>query len=282
MQPQFKLLGPFQVLVDGRPCTSFPPRARSVFALLVLRANRIVIMDSFIEELWGTRPPKNAVATVQTYIYNLRRMFATQPPGPRGAAGAALIETKSPGYLLRVPPEQIDVTDFVTLLRRGTSLLGAARYAEAVLELRAAADLWTGPAFADVPRGILLTAHAAQLEEQRSTAIASRIKADVALGKHAELIAELRSLVCADPLNEWLHEQLITSLSRAGRRGEALKAYQDVRTLLDEELGVDPSPALQRLQLEILSLGAPQPGRVASVNPRLRLSRGSSVGSGRP
>ena len=254
MQPRFKLLGPLEILIDGRACDSPAPQARRVLTLLILRANRVVSMDSFAEELWGARPPRNATGTVQTHICNLRKALAAQAPGE---SGASLIETRSPGYLLRVAPEHIDITQFEALLRRGTALLNASRYDEAVLALRAGLELWTGTPFADVPRGMLLSGHAAQLEEQRAIAVKARITADASLGRHAELIAELRTLVRADPLDEWLHEQLIAALGRAGRRGEALKAYQVIRHLLLEELGVDPSPALQRLQLEILSAGAP-------------------------
>jgi SARP family transcriptional regulator, regulator of embCAB operon len=254
--PQFKVLGALEILAGGRSCTPGPPKIRSVLALLLLRPNRVVNVDSIMEELWGLESPRSAVTTVQTYIYQLRRMFGAEGLDP---PGEQLIETRPAGYLIRAEPEQVDAEVFERLLRQGRALLEKDRASEAAMVLRRALDMWAGPALADVPRGSLLQAHAIKLEERRTNALELRIRADVKLGRHNELIAELRSLVQAYPLNEWFHEQLIAALSRCGRRGEALRAYQDVRALLIDELGVDPSLPLQRLQHQILSIGSPEP-----------------------
>jgi DNA-binding SARP family transcriptional activator len=250
---QFKILGPLEVMDGSQTCTPTPPKIRSVLALLLLRANRIVTVDSLIEELWGPDSPRSAVTTVQTYIYHLRRLFAAEHLNP---PGEQLITTKPTGYTIAVPAGQIDAVVFEDMLDRGRDELEAGRLQEAGQLLRQALDMWTGPALADVPQGDLLQAHAIQLEELRINAIEMRIRADIKLGKHHALVAELRSLVRAHPLNEWFHGQLISTLSRCGRRGEALQAYQAVRGVLSDELGVDPSPELQSLQRRVLQAGA--------------------------
>ncbi len=249
---QFKVLGPLEILAGERICAPSQPKVRSVLALLLLRSGRVVPMDTLIEELWGFESPPTAVATVQTYIYQLRRMFEEQELNP---FGGQLIVTRPTGYLIRAEPEQLDAAVFERLARQGRMLLEAGRTSEAADVLYRALDMWTGPALADVRRGNLLDAYAVHLEERRISTLELQIQADVRLGKHSELIGELRSLVSTHPLNEWFHGQLMMALSRAGRRSEALQAYQCLRAVLRDELGVDPSPELQRLQHQVLSAG---------------------------
>jgi DNA-binding SARP family transcriptional activator len=250
--PEFKILGPLEVMDGSQTHTPTPPKIRSVLALLLLRANRIVTVDSLIEELWGPDPPRSAVTTVQTYIYHLRRLFAAEHLDP---PGQQLIVTKPTGYTISVAPEQIDAVVFEGMLERGREEMEEGRFQEAGQLLHEALAMWKGAALADVPQGDLLQAHAIHLEELRINAIELRIRADIKLGRHRALVAELRSLVRTHPLNEWFHGQLIATLSRCGRRGEALQAYQTVRGVLSDELGVDPSPELQNLQQRVLSAG---------------------------
>jgi DNA-binding SARP family transcriptional activator len=255
----FKLLGVFEVTsgangaVNAAHCvTPRAPKLRAVLALLLLQANQIVHMDTIIEELWGPNPPRSAVTIVQTYIYHLRKIFAAEK---LDMPGEPLLATRSPGYLLHAEPAQVDAEVFERLVQECRALKDCPRQAAATLSR--ALGMWTGTALADVPRGRLLQAHAVHLEELRINALELRIQADMALGKHRELIAELRSLTSAYPFHEWFHGQLIAVLSRSGRRSEALQAYQSLRALLSVELGVDPSPALQRLQQHVLGLGSP-------------------------
>jgi DNA-binding SARP family transcriptional activator len=249
---QFKVLGPLEIRAEERIFAPSQPKVRSVLALLLLRIGRVVPMDTLIEELWGLESPPSAVATVQTYIYQLRRMFEEQELNPRGGQ---LVVTRRPGYLIQAEPEQLDAAVFERLSRQGRMLLESGRISEAAAILDRALDMWTGPALADVRHGDLIEAHVVHLEERRINALESRILADVQLGRHSELIGELRSLVSAHPLNEWFHGQLMAALSRSGRRSEALQAYQCLRVVLRDELGVDPSPELQRLQHQVLSAG---------------------------
>ncbi|MEU4349652.1 AfsR/SARP family transcriptional regulator [Streptomyces sp. NPDC023838] len=248
---KFRVLGPLEVLQDDLSCTPTAPKVRGVLALLILRANHVVDTTSFIEELWGERPPRSAVTTAQTYIYHLRKLFAREV-GPRAEE---LFITRPPGYLLNIGQGQLDLHDFERLTSRGRALLAAGKPAEAGQVLRQALQLWRGPALANVPAGRLLEGSIAHLEEERIHATQLRIEADLQLGRHRALIAELRSLVTLYPLNEWFHGKLILSLSRSGRRGESLQAYESLRRILDRELGLAPSPELQRLQRDALTLG---------------------------
>jgi DNA-binding SARP family transcriptional activator len=251
----FKVLGALELLNGERICTPTAPKLRRVLALLLLCANQVVHIDYLIEELWGEDPPKSAVTQAQTYIYQLRKVITKEK---LDAPGRELLLTKPPGYVLRVEPEQVDAFVFQRLVWQGRKSLENGDIETAAETLRHALDMWTGPALADVTPGRVLAAHVVPLEEQRLRALELRIQADLRLGLHRELIGELRSLVATHPLNEWFHGQLITVLSQAGRRSEALQTYQDLRTTLNGELGLEPSPELQRLQHEVLTAGFPQ------------------------
>ncbi len=252
---EFKVLGALEILNGDRICTPTAPKLRRVLALLLLCANQVVHIDYLIEELWGEEPPKSAVTQAQTYIYQLRKVFAREK---LDEPGRELILTKPPGYVLRVEPEQVDAFVFQRLVWQGRKCLESGDAEAAAQVLRQALSMWAGPALADVTLGRVLAAHVVPLEEQRLRALELRIQADLCLGLHRELIGELRSLVDTHPLNEWFHGQLMTVLSQAGRRSEALQTYQDLRTTLNGELGLEPSPELQRLQHEVLTAGFPQ------------------------
>lgn len=252
---QFKILGPLEVSHVDAIRTPTPPKVRRVLALLLLRANQVVSTDALIEELWGEEPPQSAVTTAQTYIYQLRRAFGRHEVTP---GRSDWLITTAPGYLMYVNPGQVDAHAFETLSWQGRQLLDNGRTEDAANVLRKALDLWHGPALANVLTGRLLESHAIHLEEERLRTLELRILADAELGRHHELIGELRSLVSAHPLNEWFHGQLIAALSRSGRRSEALQAYQNLRVLLNEQLGLDPQPELQRLQREVLTYDSPE------------------------
>lgn len=252
----FKVLGPLQVVnSQGVFCTPTAPKVRQVLALLLLRENQVVPVDSLIEELWGEEPPQSAVTTAQTYIYQLRRAFGRSAVTP---GRTEWLITTPPGYLMYATAEQVDANSFHDLSWQGRQLLDGGRTEEAAAALRRALDLWSGPCLANVLTGRHLQAHAVHLEEERLRTLELRILADATLGRHHELIGELRGLVAAHPLNEWFHGQLIAALSRCGRRSEALHAYQSLRRVLHDQLGLDPQPELQRLQREVLTSGAPE------------------------
>lgn len=249
---EFKVLGGLEIVSGNRLCAPTAPKLRQVLALLLLCANQMVHVDHLIEELWGEDPPKSAMTQAQTYIYQLRKVIAREN---LEQPGRELLLTKPPGYLLRVEPEQVDAFVFQRLVWQGRQHLDNGEAEGAARVLRQAIDLWTGPALADVTPGRILRAHIVPLEEQRLRALELRIQADLRLGLHREMIGELRSLVARHPLDEWFHGQLITALNRSGRRGDALQAYHNLRTILTHELGLEPSPELQRLQQEALTMG---------------------------
>jgi DNA-binding SARP family transcriptional activator len=251
---RFKVLGALEIVNGHRVCTPTAPKSRQVLALLLLCANQVVHVDYLIEELWGEEPPKSAMTQAQTYIYQLRKVIQREK---LETPGSRLLVTKAPGYLFRVEPAQVDVFVFQRLVWQGRKLLESGAVEAAAQVLRQALDMWAGPMLADVTPGRVLGAHVVRLEEQRLRALELRIQADMRLDLHRELIGELRSLVATHPLNEWFHGQLIIVLSRAGRRSEALQAYQNLRNTLQGELGIEPSPELRRLQHEVLTDGFP-------------------------
>lgn len=226
---------------------------RTVLALLLINRNRVVSLDSLIDELWGDDPRKSAVTTVQTYIYHLRKHFMAQGIE---SPGEEILVSRPPGYMLLAEPRTIDADDFIrTVARAHAELTSTRNPVTAARLLRHALAMWSGPAFANVTCGSELQAYTAYLEEQHLRALQMRIRADMALGRHSDLIGELRTLVRSHPLNEWFHSQLILALSRSGRRSEAIAAYQELRSVLRENLGLDPSADVQRVLGELLSTG---------------------------
>jgi YVTN family beta-propeller protein len=247
---EFGILGPLEVRVSGRPVPLGGPRQRAVLALLLLEANRVVSMDRLAEDVWGGDPPEGWASTLQTYVFHLRQ--ALEPDRSRGAASGVLV-TRGRGYLLRVDREHLDGALFQDGFTAGRAALEAGRYAEAAETLRQALDLWRGPVLADLADYAFTRPEAARLEELRVAALEARIDADLALGRHDALTAELERLVAGHPLRERLHAQLMLAMYRCGRQAEALAAYRRVRDLLAGELGIDPGEPLERLHAAVLA-----------------------------
>ncbi|GGS05584.1 hypothetical protein GCM10010269_50600 [Streptomyces humidus] len=247
---EFKVLGPMEIAHNDLVCTPTAPKTRRTLALLLFRANQVVDTTAVIDELWSENPPRSSMTTMQTYIYQLRKLF-TRVLGEN--ASERLLVSQPPGYCLRVEQDQLDFQVFERLVADGRALLAAGHLEKASRTLRRALSLWRGRALADVCAGRLLEGHTVHLEELRITTLELRCQADLELGAHRELIPELRSLVADYPLNEWFHAQLIMALQHVGRRGEALQAYQSLWKVLDRELGIQPSGTLQRLQRDLLT-----------------------------
>ncbi|MEU8251105.1 AfsR/SARP family transcriptional regulator [Nonomuraea sp. NPDC048916] len=244
------VLGTFRVINDGRDCTPGPPKLRQLLALLLICADHTVSLDDIVAELWDEAPPKTVVATVQTYVYQLRRFIERER---LGAPGVELLTTNRAGYAFHVEPGELDAEVFRKLSCQSRRDLEAGRPGEAAAAAQRALDLWTGPAFAGVTAGGVLDTHAVFLDEQHQRTLELRLEADLELGRHRELVGELRYLVARHPLDEWFHGRLILALGRAGRRGEALQAYRNARKIFNDELGVEPSRELQQLHLEVLT-----------------------------
>lgn len=239
---EFRILGPFEARESGQRLAIGAGKQRALLVLLLLDAGEVVSAERLIDALWGESPPASALNSVHIYVSQLRK-----------ALGEGCLITRGRGYLLAVEPEQLDLGRFERLLGEGRELLGKAEPGPASETLRAALGLWRGPPLADFASEPFAQGEIARLEELRVAALEERIEADLALGRHAELVAELDALVRASPLRERLRAQLMLALYRSGRQVEALEAYREARATLIAELGLEPGRRLQELERAILS-----------------------------
>lgn len=252
---EFKVLGTIEVFDGELSCTPSAPKMRQVLAVLLVRANHFVSVDALIDELWAHTPPPSAVTTIHTYVHNLRKRLH---PGTAAAANVRL-DTQQHGYVLHLRDEHLDAAVFTRLTEQGAQLLEGNRPGEAARTLRGGLALWRGPVASGVTAGRILQARAAHLEELRMQAIELWIQAETVLGQLRQIIPDLRSLVTLYPLHERLHGHLIAALKQAGRRAEALDAYQTFRQILDTELGLEPSAELRALQHAVLTEDSAEP-----------------------
>lgn len=261
---EFKALGPLEIIDNAREITPTAPKLRAVLALLVLRNDRGVQIDELMDELWGEKPPVSALPTLQTYIYQLRKLLA---PGQR-ENGDLTLRTWSHGYRLVIPEGSLDISSFDRLVKAGEAALTEDDPERATTLLSEALSLWRGSALANVDIGPILSAHVAGLEESRLRALELRLDADLIRGNHHALIGEIKALVPSFPLHEGLHARLMVSLHRAGRRYEALDVFQTLRRTLIQELGLEPSAELQRVHQAVLTSDPALDERVQATEPR--------------
>jgi DNA-binding SARP family transcriptional activator/tetratricopeptide (TPR) repeat protein len=240
---EFGLLGPLTVTHDGVSLPVASGKQRAVLAALLVRANQVVPVDELIELVW-TDPPPSARVTVQNYVKRLRQAL--------DAAERARLVTRPSGYLMHVAADELDITVFSRRSADGHRAAKAAAWDGASAHWSAALSLWRGRALADVPSQALALGVALRLEEMRWQTLEARIDADLHLGRDAEVAAEARQLVAAEPLRERLHAALMLALYRCGQQADALAAYQRARRLLIKEIGVEPGSALQILNQRIL------------------------------
>jgi len=238
---EFLLLGPLEARIASASPQLGGPRQRAVLADLLLHAGSVVSMDTLIDDLWGAEPPPTADAVVQNAVSRLRQ-----------ALGKEVIETRPPGYLLRVDPGAIDARRFERLVHDAKPLPPAERSAA----LRDALALWRGPAFGDLAFESFLQAEIARLDELRLTALEDRIEAEIELGRHDGAIPDAATLAARHPDRERLCRLLMLALARAGRQQEALDAYASTRRALDEQWGLEPSPETRALHQMILTQDA--------------------------
>ena len=238
---EYRILGPVEVSADGRVVEIGGPRLRRLLAILLLRANEPVPRGILVQDLWGDQPPVGAQGSLEVYISRLRK-----------ALGSPVLLTRPGAYCLRVSDGQLDAEQFERLVGQGRSELAAAAPGQASSSLRAALQLWRGPALGDLSGESFALVEAGRLEELRLGATEDRIEADLALSRHAHVTGELEALVAVHPLRERLHGQLMLALYRGGRQAEALSAYRTARQMMVRELGLELGPALQRLEGAIL------------------------------
>jgi len=235
---EFKILGPLEVVEDGLPLPLGRGRERALLALLLLRANEVVSADRLIDELWRGQPPATATKALQVYVSRLRQRL-----------GANMITTRSPGYAIEVGEDQLDLIRFERSIERAR---GEDPRSAASL-LRDALSLWRGSPLSEFASEPFAQPEILRLEELRLAALEDRIDADLELGRGADLTGELELLVHQNPYRERLRRQLMLALYRSGRQADALSAYRDARSMLSQELGLEPSPELRELERQILA-----------------------------
>jgi DNA-binding SARP family transcriptional activator len=244
---EFRILGTLEVWRGGEPVPIAAARQRDVLAVLLLYANRVVATERLIEMVWGDDPPATALNTLHTLVRRLRSRLA-------GTAAEAqqVLQTQPPGYRLTVAPDRLDLSRFDALRRQGHGALVAGDAARAARLLGEAVALWRGPALADVSAQWLLRVEQPRLQEHYLQAVEERIDAELAQGRHVEVLGELRRLIAEQPLRERPYGQLMTALYRSGRQAEALETYRQLRQTLADELGVEPEPVLRQLHQAVL------------------------------
>ncbi len=242
---ELRLLGPLLVQRDGATVPVPPGKQRVLLAALLLRANCVVPLDDLTEALWGHNPPPSVHATLRNHVKRLRRTLA--------AAGDSRIRTLPGGYLIEVDAGELDVIRFEALQGSAREAARHGSWDQAAEQLRTALSLWRGEPLVDVPSEWLALREVPRLAEMRLQAVSARIEADLQLGRHAEVIAELRQLTGVHPLRERLHALLMLALYRDSQQAEALVAYRRARHVLIEELGAEPGPELRQLEQRIIT-----------------------------
>ncbi|GAB2852816.1 AfsR/SARP family transcriptional regulator [Lentzea nigeriaca] len=241
MSVEFRVLGPLEVLLDGEPVTVPAGRGRVLLATLLLRPNQFVSVDELVDRLWDGDPPTvdRAHKTLQTTVLRLRQAL--------GAANC--VRTTPGGYLSEVRQDELDLLRFRALVKAG--------------DFASAAELWRGPALANVASDALHRDDVPRLEAERLDALERRIDADLERGRASGIVAELIELTQQHPLRERFWAQRMSALSRSGRQAEAFESYREITTLLADELGVDPSAELRELHLALLNGETDSPQRKA-------------------
>jgi DNA-binding SARP family transcriptional activator len=234
---EFRILGPFEAVADGRVVALNAAKQRALLAILLLHANELVSSDRLIDDLWDGRPPATAAKILQKYVSQLRRSL-----------GRVVIRTASSAYELATDAGSFDLLRFEQLVGNAR----AADPAEANGMLREALSLWRGQPLAEFAYAPWAQSEITRLEELRAEALQQRIETDLALGASAELVPELELLVGQHPHREGLRAQLMLALYRSGRQADALAAYRDARRSLVETLGIEPTLALRQLERSIL------------------------------
>ena len=264
---EFRVLGPVEVEKAGCVLVLGGPKPRALLAILLLQRGEVVRAERLVELLYDGLPPEKASKSVQAHVSRLRK-----------ALGDGRLRTAGGGYALDVSPDELDLGRFEQLVERGRAALAASEPEPAATSLREALALWRGPPYADFRYHDFAQVEIARLEERRLAVLEDRVEADLALGRHADLVSELEALVREHPLRERARAQFMLALYRSRRQAEALAAYQDARRALTEELGIEPSAELRELQQAILEQSATLDlgrGQEPERTPRLSAGEGS-------
>ena len=245
----FRILGTLDVVGENGPIRLGGLKQRAVLAILLLNANRVVPIERLADDIYGDALPASALTQIQAQISQLRKLL--DPHRAVGAPGS-LIETRPPGYLIRLAAEQLDLRRFERWAAEAAEASSRGDLGTASTRYREALDLWRGPALAEFASDGFAQAAIARLEDLRLAAFEDRVDADLALGRQGELVSELEALVSEHPFRERMRGQLMLALYRSGRQAEALEAYRRLRRALVDELGIEPSPSLQEMERAML------------------------------
>jgi DNA-binding SARP family transcriptional activator len=270
----FRILGPLEVLEEGRAVRLGGSKQRALLALFLLHRGETLGADRLIDELWAERPPATAAKTMQVYVSRLRKTLG----GGEGSNADCVVATRGHGYELMLDPERLDAHRFERLVAEGRAELAAGHPQGAAAALERALSLWRGPPLADLAYEPFAQHEIARLDDLRVAALEALIDAKLALGAHAEVVAQLEKLIAEHPYRERLRAQLMLAHYRADRQADALQAYQNARRTLVEELGIEPGERLRRLERAILAqdpklqlAAAKEPPAAAPETPRSAL-----------
>lgn len=241
----FRLLGGLEVSANGVVAELGPPKQRALLAILLLHAGEIVPADRLIDLLWGEHPPRTAAHSIQIYVSELRKAI-------EALGGKRILLTRPPGYQLDADPATIDARQFERQVEEGTRKLREGDPAGGAMELRAALRLWQGPALSDFTYEEFAQPYIRRFHDLHLDAVEELAAAELDAGRASDVVPMLDAAIQEDPLRERSRELLMLALYRSGRHPEALRTYMALRTTLSEELGLDPSPQVQRLQERIL------------------------------
>jgi DNA-binding SARP family transcriptional activator len=245
----FNLLGPLEVTVDGLPVPVGGLHQRAVLAYLLLNANKTVAASQLVRSVWGEEAPPTARKMLQSAVAGLRELLALAGDSP----DRPTLVTRPPGYGLLLDPEQVDLNQFLCLVSIGRAELNARNWIAAVTALREAWALWRGPVVADLVEEGIAWRELSFVRSAKWSAFEDRMDAELAVGCHGEVLAELESAVGEEPLRERLCSQLMIALYRSGRHADSLEVYRQYRDRLVDRLGLEPAPQLRGLQQAILN-----------------------------
>lgn len=274
MRVEVNVLGPFEVSVDGVSIVPSASKPRRLLAMLAFNAGRAVSTSALIEELWGQSPPPSALATLQTYVLQLRRRVSDALAGHGAGSSKDVLVTTPAGYLLDVGAGAVDAVRYDVLAAEGHRAINDGDDKEAARALGAALALWRGPVLTGIPLGSQLAIEATRLEQSRLSDLDLRIDAELRLGRHQQLIGELSTLCARYPMVENFCVHYMLALYRSGRQWQALQVYRDQRTLLISQLGIEPSRRLRAVHQAILKADPAIEGPAAFSDRRISAMAG--------
>ncbi|GGP43204.1 AfsR/SARP family transcriptional regulator [Saccharothrix coeruleofusca] len=260
---EFRVLGPVEARVSGRPVQLGGPKPRTLLAMLLLHAGRVVSLAQLVDAVWGQDPPERTRAAVHTYVSTLRKALSD---------GAELLTRDAGGYLLAADLDQVDVHVFTREVSAGRVALADGDLEEAAARFAAGLRVWRGPALGGA-RGEWAEQERGRLEELRLAALEDRVDTDLAMGRGEAVVPELVAAVAEHPLRERLRSQLMLALHQAGRQADALAVYQEGRRVLLDELGLEPGPALRSTHERVLREEPAKPARAEAAPPAPRPSQ---------